>query len=403
MITNYRTKVGFVLLVAFALLCYKASAQGEGVGGDPETTTDGRTGSRLIQAGVPFLLIAPDSRSGGMGEAGVAVSPDANSIHWNPSKLAFIDGPAGLSLSYSPWLQRLVPDINLAYLTGFYRLDDRNVIGGSLRYFSLGDIEFRQTGEEQATIYSPNEFAIDATFARQFGENFSLGTALRFIRSNLGTNLVSGTGAQTKAGTALAADVSAFFKKETILLGNDARLAAGLNISNIGNKMSYVEGDDNKVFLPTNLRIGGAATFFPDALSELTVILDINKLLIPSPPVTVTEDGNTTIVSGRDPSNLSVPAAIFGSFNDAPGGFKEEMQELSYSTGLEYRYNKQFALRAGYIYEHPEKGNRNYLTLGAGLKYNVLNLDFAYILANQEKSPLANTLRFTLLFNFIQK
>jgi len=367
-----------------------------------ETTTDGRSGSRLIQTGVPFLLIGPDSRAGAMGEAGVAVSSDANSIHWNPSKLAFTQGNGSISLSYSPWLQRLVPDINLAYLSGYYRLDDRNVVGGSLRYFSLGDIALTNESGQSTGSYSPNEFALDGTFARKFGENFSLGTALRFIRSNLGSNMVTGNG-QAKPGTALAADVSAYLKKETVFLGYDSRLAAGLNISNIGNKIEYVEGSNNKVFLPTNFRLGGAATFFPDALSEFTFALDLNKLLVPSPPVTTTEDNQTVIVSGRDPSTLSVPSAIFGSFTDAPGGFKEEMQEISYSAGLEYVYNKQFALRAGYIYENPNKGNRNYLTLGAGLQYNYFNLDFAYILANQQKSPLANTLRFSLAFTFAEK
>lgn len=396
--TSYRTKFGLTLLFLAVVFLHKAKAQG--VGETDEPTTDGRTGTRLIQAGVPFLLIAPDSRAGAMGEGGVAVSPDANSIHWNPAKIAFLENNSGVSLSYSPWLQRLVPDINLAYLTGYYRLDERNVIGGSLRFFSLGDIQLSDANSNPLGTYSPYEVAIDGTFARSFGENFSLGTAVRFIRSNLGSNLVNGN-TNSKPGTALAADVSAYFKKETLLFGNDARLAAGLNISNIGNKISYVEGDDNKVFLPTNFRLGGAATFFPDALSELTFALDINKLLVPSPPLTATdENGKTVITSGRDASDLSVPAAIFGSFGDAPGGFKEELQEISYSTGLEYRYNKQFALRAGYIFEHPEKGNRNYLTLGAGLKYNILNIDFAYILANQEKSPLANTLRFTLSFNF---
>jgi len=373
------------------------------VGGGGETTTDGRVGSRIIQTGVPFLLISPDSRAGAIGEAGVATSADGNSIHWNPSKLAFAPGNGSVSLSYSPWLQRLVPDINLAYLSGYYKVDDRNTVGASLRYFSLGQIQLKDNIGSDLGTYSPNEFSFDGVLARKFGENFSLGTALRFIYSNLVNGQFS-NGQQTKPGTALAADVSAYFKKETVFLGYDSRLAAGLNISNIGNKISYVEGSNNKVFLPTNFRLGGAATFYPDALSEFTFTLDLNKLLVPSPPETTTDENqNTTIVKGRDPSSLSVPSAIFGSFTDAPGGFKEELQEISYSTGLEYVYNKQFALRAGYIYENPNKGNRNYLTLGAGLQYNYFNLDFAYILANQQKSPLANTLRFTLAFTFAEK
>jgi len=398
MINNARIKAVLTFFIVLSVSVIDVNAQDL-----DETTTDGRFGSRIVQTGVPFLLIAPDSRSGAMGEAGVAVSPDANSIHWNPSKLAFVTGNGGLSLSYSPWLQRLVPDINLAYLSAYKRIDDRNTIGASLRYFSLGQIQLKDNIGTDLGTYSPNEFAVDAVLARKFGENFSLGTALRFIYSNLVNGQFS-NGQQTKPGTAVAADVSGYFKKETVFLGYDSRLSAGLHISNIGNKIDYVEGESNKVFLPTNLRLGGASTFFPDALSEFTVALELNKLLVPSPPITATDENNqTVIVSGKDPSTLSVPAAIFGSFSDAPGGFKEEMQEISYSAGVEYVYNKQFALRAGYIYENPEKGNRNYLTLGAGLQYNYFNLDFAYILANQQKSPLANTLRFTLGFTFAEK
>lgn len=391
---------GFALAFLTVLSINSVNSQAQ----DRENTaTDGRYGTRLIQTGVPFLLIGPDSKAGAMGEAGVAVAPDANSIHWNPAKLAFTEGNAGTSLSYSPWLQRLVPDINLAYLSGYYRLDERNVIGGSLRYFSLGQIGFTDNIGTPIGSANPYEMAVDAVLSRKFGENFSLGTAVRFIRSDLGSGMLAGS-VQAKAGMALAADVSAYFKKETIFLGYDSRLSAGLNISNIGNKISYVQGDANKAFLPTNFRFGGAAAFFPDALSEFTITLELNKLLVPSPPITaVDENGQGYIVSGKDPSTLSVPSAIFGSFNDAPGGFKEEMQEISYSTGLEYMYNKQFALRAGYVYENPDKGNRSYLTLGAGLKYNYFNLDFAYVMADQQKTPLANTLRFTLGFTFAEK
>ena len=281
----------------------------------------------------------------------------------------------------------------MAYLSGYHRLDDRNTIGASLRYFSLGQIQLTDINRIDQGTLSPNELALDGTLARQFGENFSLGTAVRFIYSNLGSN--PGTsGQQTKPGTALAADVSAYFKKETLLLGSDARVALGLNISNIGNKISYTDGGP-KIFLPTNMKLGSAATFL-NGLSEFTVALDINKLLVPTPPLRNLEGD---IVAGKDPDR-SVPAGIFGSFGDAPGGFSEELQEINYSLGLEYWYNKQFALRSGYFYEHPQKGDRQYFTLGAGLRYNVFNLDFAYLLANQQKSPLANTLRFSLVFNF---
>ncbi|MBC8054407.1 MAG: type IX secretion system outer membrane channel protein PorV [Sphingobacteriaceae bacterium] len=376
-----------LICILLTLAVFKSFSQSS------EQTTDGRTGSGLIVTGVPFLLIAPDARSGSMGDVGVATSPDANSIHWNPAKLAFIDDTKGVSISYSPWLQRLVPDINLAYLSGYYKLDDRNTIGASLRYFSLGNIQLTDANRIEQGTESPNEFALDGTLARQFGENFSLGTAVRFIYSNLGT-FSSSASRQSKPGTALAADVSGYFKKETILLGSDARFALGLNISNIGNKISYTDGG-RKIFIPTNFKLGTATTFL-NGLNEFTVALDLNKLLVPTPPIT---DSEGKIIAGKDP-DVSVPAGIFGSFGDAPGGFSEEVKEISYSLGTEYWYNKQFALRAGYFYEHPDKGNRQYLTLGAGLRYNVFNLDFAYLLANQQKSPLANTLRFSLVFNF---
>jgi hypothetical protein len=274
-------------------------------------------------------------------------------------------------------------------------LDDRNTVGGSLRYFSLGTINLTDNEGNDNGSYNPNEFAIDGTFARKFGEDFSLGTAVRFIYSNL-LNGQFTLGQQTKPGTALAADVSAFYKRETVLFNSDARFALGLNISNIGTKISYTD-NASKIFIPTNLKLGTATTFL-NGPGEFTVALDINKLLVPTPPRI---DEKTGEIIGKDPDR-SVPAGIFGSFSDAPGGFSEELQEINYSLGMEYWYDKQFALRTGFFYESPQKGNRQYLTLGAGLRYNVLNLDFAYLLASQQKSPLANTLRFSLVFNFGQ-
>lgn len=349
--------------------------------------------SNSIQPGVPFLLITPDARAGAMGEAGVAVMPDGNAMSINPSKLAFLDKPYGFALSYSPWLKSLVPDINLAYLSGFYQIDDRTVIGSSLRYFSLGQIDLIDENQIQQGVFSPNELAFDATYARKFGESFSLGTTARFIYSNLTSGQVSGS--QQKAGTALAVDVSAFFKKPTVMFGKDAILSAGLNLSNIGTKVSYAETAE-KPFLPANMKLGGASTFIIDDYNQFTFALDFNKLMVPTQPI---RDTNGNIISGKDP-NRSVPSGIFGSFADAPGGFSEELKEVSISTGIEYMYNQQFAVRAGYFYETPEKGDRRYFTLGAGLKYNIFNLDVSYLLANAQKSPLANTLRFSLLFNF---
>ncbi len=360
----------------------------------PGTQTNGSQTNNIITA-VPFLLITPDARTGSMGDAGVAVAqPDANAASINPAKLAFLEKPYGFSASYSPWLKSLVPDINLAYISGFYKLNDQSTLGGSLRYFSLGQIQLTDANQQDLGIYSPNEFAFDATYSKRFGSEFSLGTTARFIYSNLTSGQFS-AGQQTKAGKSFAVDVAAFYKKQTVLFGKDAIVSAGANFSNIGTKMEYVEGGE-KIFLPTNMKLGGASTFIIDDYSQLTFALDFNKLLVPTQPI---RDTNGNIIEGKDPDR-SVPAGIFGSFGDAPGGFSEELKEVGIAFGTEYWYNQQFALRAGYFYEAPEKGDRRYFTVGAGLKYNIFNIDFAYLLANPQKSPLANTLRFSLLFNF---
>lgn len=356
------------------------------------TQSDGKR-INTIKTAAPFLLITPDARSGAMGDAGVAISPDANSLHWNPAKLAFLTKPTGISASYTPWLRNLVPDVDLGYLTVYHRLDSRNTIGGALRYFSYGSIQLTDNSQNDIGVYSPNEFSIEGTYARKFGDNFSMGSSIRYIRSSLSNGQFNGQ--EIQAATALAADASAYYKEGTVIFGTDAELALGINISNIGSKMSYSD-NGTKSFLPTNMKIGGASTFMLDDLSTLTFALDLNKLLVPTNPI---RDADGKIISGKDPDR-SVPSAIFGSFNDAPGGFSEELSEISYSFGMEYWYNKQFALRSGYFYETPTKGDRRYFTLGAGLKYNVFNLDIAYLLANQQTSPLAQTLRFSLVFNF---
>lgn len=379
------------VLSFFSLLTVYTDLYAQNV--QPETQTNGSRTNNIFTA-VPFLLITPDARAGGMGEAGVAVQPDANAMTINPAKLAFLDRSYGFSVSYSPWLKSLIPDVNLTYLSGYYKLDNRNTIGTSLRYFSLGEIQLTDINQQDLGIYNPNELAFDVSFSRKMGESFSLGTALRYIRSNLFSGQFS-AGQQTRAGNSVAVDVSAYFKKPTRFLGKDAILSAGMNISNIGTKMSYVDGDKG-FFLPTNLKIGGASTFIIDDFNQFTFALDFNKLLVPTQPV-YNADGK--IIAGQDPDK-SVPSGIFSSFADAPGGFKEEMQEINIAAGMEYWYNQQFALRAGYFYESPKKGDRRYFTLGAGLKYNVFNIDFAYLLASPQKSPLANTLRFSLLFNF---
>ncbi|WP_316735402.1 type IX secretion system outer membrane channel protein PorV [Pedobacter aquatilis] len=388
---KYICKLAFSALSA-VLVFGKANAQVT-IG---NTQTNGSESNNIITA-VPFLLITPDARAGAMGDAGVAITGDANSASINPAKLAFLEKPYGFALSYSPWLKSLAPDINLAYVSGFYKLDDRNTIGASLRYFSLGQIQLTDINQQDLGIANPNELAFDVTFARNFGKEFSLGSSLRYIYSNLASGQFSSTG-QVRAGSALGIDIAGLYKTSTTMFGKNAIVSAGANISNIGTKMSYSDGGEN-YFLPTNFKLGGASTIEIDDFNTFTFALDFNKLLVPTQPI---YDSNNNIVKGKNP-NRSVPAAIFGSFSDAPGGFSEELREVGISTGFEYWYNQQFAVRGGYNYQSPQKGDSRYFTLGAGLKYNVFNIDFAYLIANAQTSPLANTLRFSLLFNFGDK
>ena len=386
----FSTQTRNILIFAALFLPAAASAQSVGQGG---TNTNG-SNSTQIPTAVPFLLITPDSRSGAMGEAGVALSPDVNANFWNPSKLAFLDAHDDVAVSYSPWLRNLVPDVSLAYVSYAHKLDDRNTFGASLRYFNLGSIEETDASQNSLGVYSPNEFSIDGSFARKFGNDFSLGLSLRYIHSSLFNGTFSGN--QTvKPGNAVAADVSLYYTKPMQEFGKEATFSFGTNISNIGSKMSYTD-NGTKYFLPTNWKLGVANTLNLDQYNQLTFALDFNKLLVPTPPI---RDADGNIIKGKD-DNVSVPAGIFGSFTDAPNGFSEEMQEITISPGIEYWYNKLFALRAGYYYQNPNKGGLHYFTLGTGLRYDIFAFDFSYIAASQQNSPLANTLRFTLMLNF---
>jgi hypothetical protein len=350
------------------------------------------TGANTITTGVPFLTIAPDSRSGAMGDAGVAISPDVNSQHWNPAKYAFAESEMGVALSYTPWLRNLVQDINLAYLVGYKRLDDQQTVSASLRYFTLGNIQFMSEYGDQLGQQKPNEFAIDMGYTRLLSDNFSGAVALRYIRSDLtGGQLVNGT--VTHAGTSYAADVAFYYQNQIRMNRKNSTIAAGINISNIGSKISYTDGE-TKDFIPTNLKIGVSYKTEMDPYNTITFAFDANKLLVPTP-----SKDSVDILTGLG-SNKSPIAGIFSSFSDAPGGMKEEFKEINFSVGVEYWYNKQFALRAGYFYEDPTKGNRKFFTAGAGLKMNVFALDFSYLLPVAQNNPLANTLRFTLSFDF---
>lgn len=363
-------------------------------------------GINTITTAVPFLLITPDSRAGGMGDAGVATSADANSIHWNASKLAFVDKKIGFAVSYVPWLRTLVPDINLAYLSGYYKAKKDQVFAGSLRYFSLGNITFTDVVGNTIGQFKPNEFSLDVAYARKLSKEFSGGMAIRYIYSNL-TNNIDVLGSSTHAGKSVAVDVSATYLKDNLKLGDKkGAFSVGMNISNIGAKISY-SSSAKRDFLPINMRLGTALTLNLDDYNTLAFAFDLTKLLVPTPPVYKYDAngpvkdaaGNQLIEAGEDP-NRSIASGILGSFNDAPGGAKEELKEINYAGGIEYWYDKQFAVRIGYFYEDLTKGNRKFFTMGAGVKYNVFGLDFAYLIPTQQRNPLENTLRFTLFFDF---
>jgi hypothetical protein len=348
-----------------------------------------------IQTVVPFLTIAPDSRAGGMGDAGVATSPDVYSMHWNPAKFAFTDGKAGIGISYSPWLRNLVPDINIAYLAGYKRMDAKQVVSASLIYSSLGLVSFTDEAGHPERDFNPNEFAVDAGYSRKLSDYLSLGIAFRFIYSNLTGGSYSG-GTATKAGTSFAADISGYYKKDVSLLSKEGEVSFGLNFSNIGSKMSYSDSQTTD-FIPMNMRLGTAGTIHLDSYNSITMSVDLNKLLVPTSPY-YSSTNNDSIIAGKDP-NVAVPVAIFQSFYDAPGGFREELHEITYSFGLEYWYSNQFALRGGFFHENETKGNRKYFTAGTGFRLKIFTFDFSYLMPLAQNHPLARTLRFSLAFD----
>ena len=354
-----------------------------------------------VYHGVTSLAIAPDARGGGLGDVGAATDPDVNSQYWNPAKYPFCISRAGVSLNYTPWLRSLTPDIDLANITGYYRIGNYDALSASLRYFSLGEVI---AGSEQ-DIIKPYEFAIDVAYSRMLSETFSAAVALRYIYSDLAYRADD----ETTPGSAFAADI-AMYHNGYIMMGNrECQLGWGLNISNIGSKISYDEGNTSE-FLPTNLRLGASLLIPLDEYNRLAISADANKLLVPTRPTMeqyIAEtgadeqdySGYTSWLQDEGYYNVSPISGIFKSFNDAPGGGKEELQEIQWSVGAEYSYNDQFFLRAGYHYEHPNKGNRKYYTLGAGFKMNVFSIDAGYVISAAQNNPLDQTLRFSLSFD----
>ncbi|MFA9390884.1 MAG: type IX secretion system outer membrane channel protein PorV [Prolixibacteraceae bacterium] len=383
------TRINLIVFLTFLLFADLAKAQST-------------TGAGVVSSAVPFLTIAPDSRGGAMGDVGAATLPDINSQTWNPAKYAFIESNSGIALSYTPWLRNLVGDMNLAYLVGYHKLDKLQTLSGSLRYFDLGSMQFYDNNGNETNSSNPNEFALDMGYALKLSDNWSGSVSLRYILSDIFSGAGGTAGTTTtdlRAGQSYAADVAFFYTKTFLKSRKESTIAYGVNISNIGSKISYDGGGEGSIkdFIPTNLKIGGAYTTEIDKYNKVSFALDFNKLLVPSPIYEVVD--GVTQLSNFGNNDVGPIEGMFISFSDAPNGLKEELSEITVSLGAEYWYSKQFAIRSGYFHEAKEKGDRKFLTFGAGLKMNVFSIDFSYIYTLSRTSPLENTLRFTLGFD----
>ena len=348
-----------------------------------------------VNTSVTSQTIAPDARAAGMGDVGVATDPDAVSQYWNPAKYPFNISRAGIALNYTPWLRELVSDMDLAYLCGYYRIGDYSAVSASLRYFSLGEV-YMSSDYDNAMTINPYEMSLDVAYSLMLSETFSIAAAVRWIYSDLTYDYSE----DTSPGSAFAADIAAYYQNYFNIGSRECQLGLGLNISNIGSKISF-GGDDNSEFIPTNLRLGFSLMVPIDDYNRFTIAADANKLLVPTYPKQ--EDDETTEEYQQrvqtDYYDVSSISGIFKSFSDAPGGFSEELEEIQWSVGAEYTYNNQFSLRAGYHHESENKGNRKYFTFGGGFRMNVFSLDAAYVMATAQSNPLDQTMRFTLTFD----
>ncbi|MEL6143175.1 MAG: type IX secretion system outer membrane channel protein PorV [Bacteroidota bacterium] len=382
------------VLFSGSILAQATACTEVGPGDFRDPTTGGPCVNTVVSA-VPFLRITPDARGGAMGDAGVALSSDANAIHYNASRWAFAEEDFSIGATYTPWLQALgLNDVYLAYLAGYKKLDDLQAIGGSLRYFSLGDIQYTDENAQPLGIGKPNEFELAAAYSRKLSDRFSGSLTLKYINSNLAAGQQVGSEV-LEVGQSFAGDIGLTYRNDDIRTnsGRNNKFAIGMAISNIGAKITYTQ-DTIRDFLPANFAIGAAYTFELDQYNTITLTGDINKLLVPTPC-----QGDDCDQDERD--DQSPIAAIVSSWSDAPGGFSEELRELTFSFGAEYWYDEQFAVRAGYFLEDNTKGGRRYLTAGLGLKYNIFGLNFSYLVpTSNQRNPLDNTLRFSLLFDF---
>lgn len=367
-------------------------------GNNPSNTIKGVNegdGLRSITTAIPFLTIGVDARAGALGETGAATTPDANASYWNASKLAFIDDDYGFAVSYTPWLRKIVGDMSLSYVTGFKKLSKVDVISFNFTYFNLGEIQFTDQTGAPIKDYTPNEFNIGLSYARRLSEKLSVSASAKFIHSNLTGGVSNGATIDSRPGNTAAVDLGAFYSNPILVGGRPGNISFGGSVSNIGAKISY-SASNQRDFIPTNLRLGTAFKAPLDDFNSLTFSFDINKLMVPSPPI---RDDQGNIVEGQDPNRSSLNA-LFTSFADAPDGFSEEMKEIIWNFGTEYWYNDIFAARIGYFHESAMKGDRKFLTFGFGLKYQKFNLDIAYVIATKRNHPLDNTLRFTLGMKF---
>ena len=393
----------FTLLFAMLIAGFNANAQAT-----IEEILGHNLDYNVISTAVPFMSIAPDARSSAMGDVGVSTSPDVYSMHWNPAKYAFIQDDFSVGLAYSPWLRNLVNDMNIAYLGLAKRVDSKSTVAATLRYFTLGDIIYTDDQNNNLGTYSPNEWAIDVAYSRKLGKYISGSVAGRFIYSNL----TQGYDTYAKAAISVAADISVYYTRDVYWFdGMDANFSWGAAITNIGSKMNYDESTLDKDFIPTNLRFGPTLKLDIDDYNSFAFSIDFNKLLVPTPPVYLTDSTGTTIYEGGNPviaagrhNEVGLVQGMIQSFYDAPGGFKEELKEFTLGLGAEYWYDEVFTVRAGFFHEAQMKGNRRYVTLGAGLRYNVFALDVSYLVpvnntATSGQNPLENTLRFSLTFN----
>ena len=354
----------------------------------------------VITTAVPILTLSPDARSSALGEAGVATSPDANSGYFNPGKLGFVQYKYAASASYSPWLRNITDDMSLSYLSGYGKIGQRSALGASLMYFDLGTIDYRNGNNIAQGTFSPREYAFSVSYGQQLTDNFGVGISARYIRSNL-VGTVNGNDA--RPGNAAAVDLGAYYSKDATIGTGLYNLAFGASILNIGNKITYNDVE-NPSFLPTTLKLGTAITREIDQYNKITLVFDASKLLVPSPyyEAGVLPNDPRIVAKNRDIANKPIVSAILGSFGDAPGGFKEELKEINLSTGLEYNYNDLFYARGGYFYENRDKGDRQYLSLGLGLRYQVFGVDGTYLVptgSNSQNNPLAQTIRVSLHFN----